>query len=204
MSNQLTKANFLSMTSKEIAELCRKKLNHINRDIKMMLEQLTDVEPNLDSMYKTVAYKQKVGFGERDNIMYHLNEELTLTLVSGYNVKIRQAIIKQWQSMREALATLKYRHNDKKAQIEAMAVIGHLLPPEEAKEKLPYIKANTVVNKITSDIYGMPKMLQKDQMNLPMLETRAALLDDYVKLFDMGFDNHLINEMLRKKQLLLK
>lgn len=99
----------------------------------------------------------------------------------------------------EALNTLRYRKNDTKAQIDAMAIIGHLLPPEEAKEKVPYIKANSVVNKITSDIHGHPKMLQKDQMNLPMLETRTKLLDDYVKLFEMGFSNHLINEMLRKK-----
>ena len=135
--------------------------------------------------------------------MYELDEAKTLCVVAGYSIEFRMAIIKQWQAMREALATLKYRHDDKKAQVEAMTIIGHLLSPEEAKEKLPYIKANSVVNKITSDIYGMPKMLQKDQMNLPMLETRSNLLDDYVKLFEMGFDNHLINVMLRKKQKLL-
>ena len=96
---QLININFLAMTSKEIAELCDKNINHVNRDIKVMLEQLDDHYPNLDSMYKTVTYKQKVGFGERDNVMYYLNKELTLTLVAGYNVKLRNAIVKRWQEL---------------------------------------------------------------------------------------------------------
>lgn len=96
---QLININFLAMTSREIAELCDKNINHVNRDIKVMLEQLDDHYPNLDSMYKTVTYKQKVGFGERDNVMYYLNKELTLTLVAGYNVKLRNAIVKRWQEL---------------------------------------------------------------------------------------------------------
>ena len=193
---QLIKLNKpLSMTSLEIAKLTNKRHSNVMRDIRNMLSKLKIESTDL------IEY-----FIDKNNDkqpMLNLDEELTLTLVSGYSVELRNKIIKQWQTMREALDTLRYRKNDTQAQIEAMAVIGDKLEPEERKEKLPYIKANTVVNKITGDIHGHPKMLQKDQMNLPMLETRTQLLDKYVKLFDMGFNNHLINEMLRKQTKLL-
>lgn len=102
--NELINTNFLSMTSQEISELTNKTISHVNRDIKSMLEQLKDNEPNLDSMYKSVTYKQKVGFGERDNTMYYLNKELTYTLITGYSVKLRNAIIVRWQELEQATA----------------------------------------------------------------------------------------------------
>lgn len=194
---QLIKLNKpLSMTSLEIANITGKNHSHVLRDIRNMFKKLGN--PFLDD---AEVIRQIDNSGR--TIEYILNERFTLLLVSGYSVLLRDAIIKQWQAMRDALDVLRYRKNDTLAQIDAMAVIGYMLPEEERKEKLPYIKANSTVNKIASDIHGFPKMLKKDEMNLPMLETRTSLLDKYAKLFDMGFDNHLINEMLRKQMKLL-
>lgn len=147
---QLININFLAMTSKEIAELCDKNINHVNRDIKVMLEQLDDHYPNLDSMYKTVTYKQKVGFGERDNVMYYLNKELTLILISGYNVKIRQAIIRRWQEL-EAKSNLTVFNQDTSTHRGALlALVASLDKIEADKPKVAYfdnlVERNLLIN----------------------------------------------------------
>ena len=185
----------ITMSSLDIAKLTNKRHDHVLRDIRNMFNNLDNAPRFGEVEYIDIKCEKRP--------MYLLDEAETLCLVTKYNDKIRMAIIRQWQAMREALDTLRYRKNDTQAQIEAMAAIGHMLSPEEAKEKLPFIKANSTVNKITSDIHGFPKMLKKDAMSFPMLETRTTLLNEYAKLFEMGFSNHLINEMLRKKQKLL-
>lgn len=192
---QLIKLNKpLTMSSLAIADLCKKRHNDVMRDIRKMLNELGE---------RNFAQSSYINKQNKMQPMYDLDETKALCLVSSYSIELRMGIIKQWQAMRDALDVLRYRKNDTQAQIDAMAVIGYMLPEEERKEKLPYIKANSTVNKIASDIHGFPKMLKKDEMSITMLETRTELLEKYAKLFDMGFDNHLINEMLRKQMKLL-
>ena len=140
---QLININFLAMTSKEIAELCDKNINHVNRDIKVMLEQLDDHYPNLDSMYKTVTYKQKVGFGERDNVMYYLNKELTLVLISGYSAEIRLKIIRRWQELEAQQQT--------KLPSTYIEALEQLIAAEKERERLELknINLTTVVDDLT-------------------------------------------------------
>jgi len=82
----------LTMSSLEIAELCDKEHRNVMRDIKNMLEQLemgalsfehTYINPQNGQQYKC----------------YNLNKELSLTLVAGYNVKLRHKIILRWQEL---------------------------------------------------------------------------------------------------------
>lgn len=96
--------NFLSMTSQEISELTGKTISHINKDIENMLTQLKDNEPNLVFMYKSVIYVQKLGSGKQDNTIYYLNKELIYTLIKGYSVKLKNAIIVRWQELEQATA----------------------------------------------------------------------------------------------------
>ena len=87
-----------------------------------------------------------------------------------------------------------------------MELIHDVLTDEEKKVALNYIKANTVVNKLTSDLHKIPKMLKKADMSPEMLETRQKVLDDYVKAFELTQDNSLSNSTLRivyQKQKLL-
>ena len=143
--------------------------------------------------------------GNQQHRVFNITRDGFTLLVMGFTGKkalaFKLAYIDKFNAMEAALHALHYRKHDKKAQIEAMAVIGHLLPPEEAKDALNYIKANTVVNKIASSIHGFPKMLKKDEMNLDMLKTRSNVLDKYVKLFELGFTNSEIKNILNSKLL---
>ena len=80
----------LTMSSVEIAELTGKKKSNVHRDIKVMLEQLSVDDSNLKHL-------DSRGYVD----MYNLPKDLTITLVSGYNVKMRHAITKRWIELEE-------------------------------------------------------------------------------------------------------
>lgn len=89
----------LTMSSREIAEYTGKKHFHVKRDIQNMLEALGEDE----SKFGCIFFDQ---YG-REQIEYHLNEELTITLVTGYNVVMRNTVIKEWQRLKEENEKLK-------------------------------------------------------------------------------------------------
>ena len=79
----------LTMSSREIAELTEKQHGHVKRDIEKMCLDIN--HPNLESSkytHRGSTYEQ-----------YHLDKDLTLCLISGYNAKLRMAIIKKWQEI---------------------------------------------------------------------------------------------------------
>ena len=89
-------SSVVTMSSREIAELTGKEHKNVLADIRKMLQdlELTSAEfsANLPDVYG------------RQQQVFNLNKELTLTLVSGYNVKLRLAIIKRWQELEAAFA----------------------------------------------------------------------------------------------------
>jgi len=87
-----------TMSSLQIAELTGKRHNDVMRDIKNMLEQL-----NIQSAQFCADYKDSRG---RTYPCYNLDEELTLTLTSGYSIPQRNAIIKEWQAYRQGNAPI--------------------------------------------------------------------------------------------------
>ena len=88
----------LKMTSREIAEVTGKKLYHVNRDILTMLDEL-----DLDkSKFGSIYFDNK----NRQQTEYVLNEELTLTLVTGYSIKLRNAVIKRWKQLENQTVSL--------------------------------------------------------------------------------------------------
>lgn len=80
-------ANVVTMSSLEIAELTGKQHKHVMVDIRNMLEQL-----EIHSAEFSAQYNDSTG---RTLPMFSLDKDLTLTLVSGYNVKLRHAIVKR-------------------------------------------------------------------------------------------------------------
>lgn len=95
------------MSSREIANLTEKNHQHIMRDIRRMLEDLgeeigaskfgrTSSEAPAVQGFKESVYLDVQG-KERPEIL--LNFELTMTLISGYNVVLRNRIIKRWQEL---------------------------------------------------------------------------------------------------------
>lgn len=81
----------ISMSSYEIAELVGKRISHINRDIKLQLE-----EQNIDvSKYGSIyldGYKRK-------QPCFKLDYDQTMILVSGYSIPLRAKIIKRWSEL---------------------------------------------------------------------------------------------------------
>lgn len=112
---------------------------------------------------------------------------------------VRKAVIKYIENLENELEILKVSQGTKKKQIEAMELLHKFLPELEKTEALSYIKANSIVNKITSTIHGFPKMLKKDEMSPIMILTRDKVLDEYVKLYEVLEDNHEVSQVLKRK-----
>ena len=81
----------ITMNSLEIAELTGKRHDNVMTDIRSMLEEL---ELNAPDFSGAQTYNNN-----NTRTVYSLDKELTLTLVSGYSVKMRHAIIKRWQEL---------------------------------------------------------------------------------------------------------
>lgn len=91
--NELSLNTVSTMSSLEIAELTGKRHDNILKDVRKMLEELS-----LDALKFEGTYKDK---SNREKLQFNLDRELTLTLVSGYNLKMRNAIIKRWQELED-------------------------------------------------------------------------------------------------------
>ena len=103
------------------------------------------------------------------------------------------------EKLEKAYNDLQFKIGDKKHQLKCMELLHDFLPEELKQEKVSYIKANTIVNKCTSNYFGFPKMLKKVEMNDEMLRVREEILDDYLKLFEVLQDNSEVRDALYKK-----
>ena len=72
-----------------------------------------------------------------------------------------------------------FRMMDKDHQKEAMDKLRNGLA---SPVKVDYIKANTIANKVVSNIYGYPKMVKKNDMPPEWLPDRQRILDETVEL----------------------
>lgn len=82
----------ITMTSREIAELTGKELAHVHRDIRAMLDELKKDDPNLDHPLED---KDSRGY----TTCFHLNRELTETLLTGYSASARLKVIRRWHDL---------------------------------------------------------------------------------------------------------
>lgn len=84
--------NVQTMSSREIANLTGKEHSHVLRDIRSMIDQLQN--PNLDSKEYQVILAPNNMTAE-----ILLNKDLSICLVSGYNVQLRMMIVKRWSEL---------------------------------------------------------------------------------------------------------
>lgn len=102
----------ITMSSREIADLTGKQHGHVKRDIEKMMEDLN--LPNLDSSI----------FEHNGNqyTQYHLNRDLTLTLISGYSTKLRYSIVKRWDELESSKSISLPNFNDPAQAARAWAL----------------------------------------------------------------------------------
>ena len=143
----IANTNTQTMSSREISDLTGKELSHIHRDIRAMVCALED-DPVLDDLKED---KDVRGY----TTVFHLNKELTLTLVAGYNVKLRLAIVKRWQEL-EAQVKPAFTLPQTFAQALALAAQMALeleqkqLQLEAAKPKVEYVDKYVERNNLKS------------------------------------------------------
>lgn len=94
--NQLIVKTDMSMTSREIAELTGKNHGDVMRDTRNMLDELKIDQSSFADIFFD-SYN-------REQPCFKLPKDLTLTLVSGYNVKMRKRIIDRWLELEAAPA----------------------------------------------------------------------------------------------------
>lgn len=87
----LTSSQTITMSSREISNLTGKEHKNVLADIRKMSEDL-----GIDCAIFSAQYKDSTG---RSLPCFNLDKELTLTLVSGYNVELRNKIIKRWMEL---------------------------------------------------------------------------------------------------------
>lgn len=85
-----------TMSSREISELTGKEHKHVLKDIRDMLSALWK-----SSAEFSAQYKDSTG---RTLPMFNLPKDLTITLVSGYNVTMRHRIVTRWMELEAAQA----------------------------------------------------------------------------------------------------
>jgi phage regulator Rha-like protein len=80
------------MSTVQVAELTGKQHKSVLRDCRNMFEEL-----GLQSEQFCAHY---LDTRNRKQEMFNLNEELSVTLVAGYNTKLRNAVVKEWKKLR--------------------------------------------------------------------------------------------------------
>lgn len=91
MPNLIITGNTLTMSSREIAELTGKEHFHVKRDIERMLRELGKDASSFGCIYLDGMNREQTEF--------RLDRELTETLVTGYSIPLRHAVIKRLHEM---------------------------------------------------------------------------------------------------------
>lgn len=96
-----------TMSSREIAELTGKRHDNVMRDIRKMVEELS-ADSSLSWHCESSTYLDQQG---KEREMYELDKDTTITLISGYDVKLRMKIIKRWQELEAQTVTMPEIHD---------------------------------------------------------------------------------------------
>ena len=102
-------AEALSMTSLEIAELTGKRHDHVVRDVRNMLNSLEILTPQIWGVRSTDR--------GRTYEVAILDKELTYTLITGYSIPLRNAVIKRWLELEGSVASVEPTLQSLQAQI---------------------------------------------------------------------------------------
>lgn len=171
-----------------IAELTGKNKSHVFRDARMMIELVKKDDPKLDHNNFQILTDVR---GYTSEIQ--LDKNLTMTLITGYSIELRYAVMKRWKELEEAQANtvLTVPHNLKEAlelalhQIEVIEMKDREIQEKNyalavAQPKVEFF--NTVADRdtlLTATQVGLPmgmtaNALNKQLMNLDVYDKRCA------------------------------
>ncbi|UXN37537.1 Rha family transcriptional regulator [Avibacterium paragallinarum] len=142
-----TEKSSITMSSREIAELCGKQHNHVLRDIRAYVGAILQIERGIN--VKSLDWSEKEGvelFGHtpiggvvcqyevnsQNNQrypIYYLDKSATLTVISGYNVILRKRIIDRWLE-------LENQQQSTALSLSRKELALMILQAEEEKERL--------------------------------------------------------------------
>ena len=112
--------NQKTMSSREIAELCEKEHFHVKRDCEVVFRGL-----NLDASKFGCTYLDSMN---REQTEYLLDEELTMTLITGYSILLRNRVIKRWKELEDKAS--------KPVELSRMELIQLALAAEQENQAL--------------------------------------------------------------------
>ena len=157
LMNLILNSSVLMMSSREIAELTGKRHDHVRRDIENMLSELGQTSPQFwGELPDSYGRPQKVAL---------LPKDLSITLVAGYNVVMRHAIVKRWQELEagqapkipQTLAQALRLAADQAEQLEIQAPKVAFFDRVAARETL--MTATQVAQKVGKSAIALNKML---------------------------------------------
>lgn len=115
--NITTTINPVSMSSREIAELTGKRHDNVIRDIREMLDALEKDASDLRDQF--TEKKDRRGYTSS----FHLDRELTETLITGYSVQLRHKVIKRLHELEGKVRELEAAKDSRqRARLEAPAL----------------------------------------------------------------------------------
>lgn len=182
---ELVPSNEVTMSTIEIAKLTGKKHNNVVADCLKMLTEL-----DLQAADFSAPYKMPSG---QNTISYKLDSILTKTLISGYSVKLRFAVIKRLQFLEKEVTKLP---TDPAAQafILAEAVISLNKVIEQQKPAVEFVEAISNVQDSVK-IGELAKMIHSDKIKIGQNRLFKWLYENkylknsstpYQKYMDMG------------------
>lgn len=120
----LSNSQVQTMSSREISELTGKQHKHVIRDIRAMLDEL---EKDGQVLGHVREDKDARGY----TAMFHLDRELTDTLLTGYSIPLRAKVIKRWHE----LEVKQIKPTIPQTYAQALLEAGRLALELELKEK---------------------------------------------------------------------
>ena len=194
-----------TMSSREIAELTGKQHKHVRRDIEAMLETLELDGSKLGHIYKDAS--------NRDQKEYLLNKELTLTLVTGYDVARRYKLVQRWQELEETVQrgpSTEIDYSDPRIVAKVLEAqnqkvlalsnqVNEMAPAQRALDELSSIEQSMTITEAAKAIGAAPKELfafMRDRSNSWLYKKR---IDGRDYGDDIAFQQRLDNGDLETK-----
>lgn len=165
----------LAMDSRDIAKLTKKQHKHILADIRTMYEKLGKPKTGL-------TYKDKQG---KDRPYFLLNYEDTITLLTGYSVELRSAVVKRW------LYLEKHYQSERKKSIEVRHTFTDELKERGYKNRFEYINTTQGMKKALAITHKKAEMTAGELKAIYASEAMAS----YLMTDEYGY--HEVNPRLR-------